>query len=112
MATGVVVIERDRFGSGGQRLRHHGSSGAVHQQDSLALQLHIPFDMSFSSAGLMCASPDGPSNDVGGIDPSLRKADGDATDFLDRPADQWRRGFAVFDVVFRRFVFGGGVAFA
>ena len=78
----------------------------------LALQLHIPFDMSFSSAGLMCASPDGPSNDVGGIDPSLRKADGDATDFLDRPADQWRRGFAVFDVVFRRFVFGGGVAFA
>jgi hypothetical protein len=78
----------------------------------LALQLHIPFDMSFSSAGLMCASPDGPCNDVGGIDPSLGKADGDATDFLDRPADQWRWGFAVFDVVFRRFVFGGGVAFA
>ena len=86
--------------------------GCMQHDTALALQLHIPFDMSFSSAGLICASPDGPSNDVGGIDPSLRKADGDATDFLDRPADQWRRGFAVFDVVFRRFVFGGGVAFA
>jgi hypothetical protein len=49
---------------------------------------------------------------VSGVDPSLRKTDGDAADFLDRPADQWRWGFAVFDVVFRRFVFGGGVAFA
>jgi hypothetical protein len=24
---GAVVIKRDRVGSGGQRLRHHGSSG-------------------------------------------------------------------------------------
>jgi hypothetical protein len=79
---------------------------------SLALQLHILLDMSFSSDSLMCASPDGPCNDVSGVDPSLRKADGDAADFLDRPADQWRWGFAIFDVVFRRFVFGGGVALA
>jgi len=78
----------------------------------LALQLHILLDMSFSSDSLMCASPDGPCNDVSGVDPSLRKADGDAADFLDRPADQWRWGFAIFDVVFRRFVFGGGVALA
>ena len=79
---------------------------------ALALPLHIPFDVSFSSNGLMCASPNGPCNDVSGVDPSLGKADGDAADFLDRPADQWRWGFAIFDVVFRRFVFGGGVAFA
>lgn len=79
---------------------------------SLALQLHISLDMSFSSDGLMYASPDGPCNDVSRVDPSLRKTDGDAADLLDRPADQWRWGFAVFDVVFRRFVFGGGVAFA
>jgi hypothetical protein len=49
---------------------------------------------------------------VSRVDPSLRKTDGDAADLLDRPADQWRWGFGVFDVVFRRFVFGGGVAFA
>ncbi len=55
----------------------------------LALQLQIPFDVSFSSDGLMGASPDGPCNDVSGFDPSLRKKDRDAADFLDRPADQW-----------------------
>src|SRR6204780_1246138 len=79
---------------------------------ALALQLHILLDMGFSSDGLMCASPDGPCNDVSGVDPSLREADGDAADFLDRPADQWRWSFVVFDVVFRRFVFGGSVALA
>jgi hypothetical protein len=78
----------------------------------LALQLPISLDMSFPSNGLMRASPDGPCNDVSGVDLSLRKADGDAADFLDRPADQWRWGLAAFDVVFRRFVFGGGVALA
>jgi hypothetical protein len=56
----------------------------------LALQLQIPFNVSFSSDGLMGASPDGPCNDVSGFDPSLRKKDRDAADFLDRPADQWR----------------------
>jgi hypothetical protein len=56
----------------------------------LALQLHIPFDVRLSSDGLMGASPNGPCDDVSGIDPSLRKTDGDAADFLNRPADQWR----------------------
>jgi hypothetical protein len=74
--------------------------------------LHILLDMGFSSDGLMSASPDGPCHEVSGVDPSLRKADGDAADFLERPADQRRWDFAVFDVVFRRFVFGGGGAFA
>jgi hypothetical protein len=55
----------------------------------LALQLQVPFDVSFSSEGLMGASPDRPCNDVSGLDPFLRKTSGDATDFLDRPADQW-----------------------
>jgi hypothetical protein len=56
----------------------------------LALQLHITFDVSLSSDGLMGASPNGPCDDVSGVDPSLRKTDGDAADFLNRPADQWR----------------------
>src|SRR5258708_4093365 len=81
-------------------------------QGALALPLHIRFDVSFSSNGLMCASPSGPCNDVSGVDASLGKADGDAADFLDRPADPWRCGLVVFEVVFRRFVFGGGVALA
>src|SRR3984885_5773822 len=54
---------------------------------SLTLQLHILLDMGFSSDGLMCASPDGPCNDVSGVDPSLGEADGDAAEFLHRPAD-------------------------
>ena len=94
--------------SSAARLRN----GYAHPHRGLALQLHIPFDVSFSSNGLMCASPNGPCNDVSGVDPSLGKADGDAADFLDRPADQWRCGLVVFEVVFRRFVFGGGVALA
>ena len=56
----------------------------------------------------MGASPEGPSDDVGGLDASLRQADGDAADLLDRPADQGV-GLCGLDVVFRRFVFGGGV---
>src|SRR5260370_38018792 len=54
--------------------------------------------VSFLSNGLMCASPNGPCNDVSGVDPSLGKADGDAADFLDRPADPWRCGLVVFEV--------------
>jgi hypothetical protein len=57
---------------------------------TLALQLHIPFDVSLSRDFLMYASPNGPCNDVSGVDPSLGQADGDAADFLDRPTDQWR----------------------
>src|SRR6185369_4468042 len=36
----------------------------------------------------MGSSPDRPSDDVGGLDASLREADGDAAEFLDRPADE------------------------
>src|SRR6188474_3620380 len=36
----------------------------------------------------MGTSPDGPGDDVGGLDASLGEADGDAAEFLDRPADE------------------------
>src|SRR3954453_357754 len=36
----------------------------------------------------MGAPPERPGDDVGGVDASLREADGDAADFLDRPADE------------------------
>jgi hypothetical protein len=40
--------------------------------------------------GLMGASPERPSDDMGGLDAALSEAHGDATDFLDRPADEGR----------------------
>src|ERR1700732_4541511 len=47
-----------------------------------------------------------------GSDPLSSESDGDAADFLDRPTDQWRRGYALVFAVVRRFVFfgGGGLA--
>jgi RimJ/RimL family protein N-acetyltransferase len=48
----------------------------------LALQLRSPFYMGSAGFGLMCASPDGPCDDVGGPDASLRKTNSDAPDFL------------------------------
>jgi hypothetical protein len=36
------------------------------------------------------AAPEGPGDDVGGIDTSLRQALGYSADFLDRPADEGR----------------------
>ena len=38
--------------------------------------------------GLVGASPERPGDDVGGLDASLREADGDAADLLDRPANE------------------------
>jgi hypothetical protein len=49
---------------------------------TLALQLRSPFYMGSAGFGLMCASPDGPCDDVGGADASLRKTNSDAPDFL------------------------------
>src|SRR5450756_2943283 len=47
-----------------------------------ALQLRSPFDVGSAGFGLMCTSPDGPCDDVGGPDASLRKTNSDAPDFL------------------------------
>jgi hypothetical protein len=49
---------------------------------TLALQLRSPFYVGSAGFGLMCASPDGPCDDVGGPDVSLRKTNSDAPDFL------------------------------
>src|SRR3979409_2016385 len=47
-----------------------------------------------------------------GLDPLSSESDGDAADFLDRPTDQRRRGYALVVSVGRRLVFfgGGGLA--
>ena len=49
---------------------------------ALALQLRSPFYVGSAGFGLMCASPEGPCDDVGGPDASLRKTNSDAPDFL------------------------------
>ncbi len=52
----------------------------------------------------MSPSPERPSDDVSGLDASLGEADGDASDLLDRPADQRGRG----ELEILRLVFWGG----
>jgi hypothetical protein len=45
--------------------------------------LHFSFEVSASGFGLVCASPQRPCEDVGGLDASSRELGGDAADFLD-----------------------------
>jgi len=46
-----------------------------------------------TSLGLMGAPPHRPGNNVSGLDATVGELDGDAADFLARPADQaWRFG--------------------
>ena len=54
----------------------------------LILQLRSFLQMCTSCSGLVGASPERPSDDVGRLDASLREADGNAAEFLDRPADE------------------------
>src|SRR5665213_4404714 len=66
--------------------------------------------MRLSGCGLMGSSPERPGEDVGGFDASGGELDGDAADFLDRPADQRRRrgsGVGFGRLATGRFVFGG-----
>src|ERR1035437_2036534 len=49
---------------------------------TLTLQLRSSFYVGSAGFGLMCASPEGPCDDVGGPDASLRKTNSDAPDFL------------------------------
>lgn len=56
--------------------------------------------MRFLCGGLVGASPEGPCNDVGGIDASLGEALGYSADFLDRPADVGRGFFGGYCLVF------------
>src|ERR1019366_7774962 len=69
---------------GGRRARpdHDSTHHPFRQAGCLALQLRSPFYVGSAGFGLMCASPDGPCDDVGGPDASLRKTNSDAPDFL------------------------------
>ncbi len=54
--------------------------------------------------GLVRASPDGPGDDKGGLDASLRQACGDVADFLDRPANEGWRAWVLRAWVLRAWV--------
>ena len=56
----------------------------------LALQLQLFPEMGFARVGLMSPAPGRPCEDVGVRDAPLGKLHGEASDFLDRPADQER----------------------
>ena len=62
--------------------RHIDAALIRDEKSYLALQLRSPFYVGSAGFGLMCASPDGPCDDVGGPDASLRKTNSDAPDFL------------------------------
>ena len=57
----------------------------------LALQLHFSSKVSAASVGLMSSPPERPCENTVDRDAPLSELDSDATDFLDRPADQERR---------------------
>jgi hypothetical protein len=57
----------------------------------LALQLHFSSEVSAASVGLVSSSPERPCENMVDRDAPLSELDNDATDFLDRPADQERR---------------------
>src|SRR3712207_6810859 len=54
----------------------------------LALQLQFTFDVSLSCCGLVSAAPDGPCNEVSRANAALGQTRCDASDLLNRPADQ------------------------
>jgi len=59
-------------------------------QGSLALQLHFSFEVSAACVGLVSSPPERPCENTVDRDAPLSELDSDATDFLDRPADQER----------------------
>src|SRR6202011_4362960 len=79
---------------------------------TLTLQLPICFEVRALSGSLVSSTPEGPCGDRGGSDPLSSESDGEAADFLDRPTDQWRRGYSLIFAVLRRFVFFGGCELA
>ncbi len=56
--------------------------------------------MRFLCGSLVGAAPEGPGDDVGGVDASLCEALGYPADFLDRPTDECRGFFAALCLVF------------
>ena len=59
--------------------------------------------MGLLGGGLMGAAPEGPGDDGGGFDPTLRQTRSNTADFLYRPTDQWRRLLRIIV----RLLFGG-----
>jgi hypothetical protein len=57
---------------------------------ALALQLHFLSEVSAASVGLVSSPPERPCENTVDRDAPLGRLGGDATDFLDRPADQER----------------------
>ena len=68
--------------TGGVAFARQSAMYLAHVGLGLTLQLRSPFYVGSAGFGLMCASPDGPCDDVGGPDASLRKTNSDAPDFL------------------------------
>jgi hypothetical protein len=52
-------------------------------RSGLALQLQLPFQVSFLGFGLVAAAPDGPCDDENGFDPALDQTPGNTTDLLE-----------------------------
>jgi hypothetical protein len=59
---------------------------------NLALQLHflLQLKIGFLGCGLVCAAPEGPSDDARGLDAPLCEPGSYAADFLNGPADKRR----------------------
>jgi hypothetical protein len=57
----------------------------------LTLQLHVSSEVSAASVGLVSSPPERPCENTVDRDGPLSELESDATDFLDRPADQERR---------------------
>ena len=83
------------------------TSAALEIPKRLALQLRSAFQVRALCGGLVGASPERPGDDVSGADAPLGEAGGDASDFLDRPADEGGRSRGS-----RGALFGGDAWFA
>src|SRR5215471_3501215 len=64
--------------------------GSRFESMCLALQLHLSSEVSAASVGLVSSPPERPCENTVDRDAPLSELDSDATDFLDRPADQER----------------------
>jgi hypothetical protein len=63
-------------------------SDSIGTEKALALQLHSSSEVSAASVALVSSPPKRPCENTVDRDAPLSELDSDATDFLDRPADQ------------------------
>src|SRR6476659_9500181 len=88
MSSSSVAANRRRFSLNGFRYRYLMGSGITNAAP--ALQLHFPFEVSAACVGLVNSPPERPCENTVDRDAPSSELDSDATDFLDRPADQER----------------------